>query len=52
MKHFLSKGVKNKQIKIIGYGKSQPRRPNTTESGLDAPDGRRANRRAEILLNF
>jgi len=52
LKNDSEKGVKGRQIEIIGYGKSQPRRPNTTEDGQDAPDGRRANRRAEILLNF
>jgi len=52
MKHLSNQGVNASQMQVLGYGKSQPRRPNTTESGADAPDGRRANRRAEILLNF
>ncbi|BDS06186.1 hypothetical protein NT6N_12260 [Oceaniferula spumae] len=52
MKYLNDQGVAAEQIKIIGYGKSKPRRPNTTPDGEDAPDGRRANRRAEILLNF
>ncbi len=39
---FLSEnGVPQQQMKIIGYGKTKPR-----------PEGRRANRRAEIFLDF
>ncbi len=50
---FLSEcGINEQQIQIVGYGKSQPRLPNTTPTGDDSPEGRRANRRAEILLNF
>lgn len=50
---FLSEnGIDSEQMKITGYGKSQPRLPNTTASGEDFPEGRRANRRAEILLDF
>lgn len=52
MEFLTEHGVNPGQMKIIGYGKSKPRRPNTTADGHDAPDGRRANRRAEILLNF
>jgi len=40
------------QITTIAKGASQPRRPNVTESGQDNPDGRRANRRTEIYLDF
>lgn len=45
-------GVDPEQIITIGKGASQPRRPNVTESGEDSPDGRRANRRTEIYLDF
>ncbi|MBT8044804.1 MAG: OmpA family protein [Verrucomicrobiae bacterium] len=45
-------GVDPSQMKVVGYGKSKPRLPNTTEDGHDAPDHRRANRRAEIFLDF
>ena len=45
-------GIDEGQMKMVGYGKSQPRLPNTTPAGDDSPEGRRANRRAEILLNF
>jgi OOP family OmpA-OmpF porin len=45
-------GVASAQIITIGKGASQPRRPNVTESGEDSPDGRRANRRTEIYLDF
>ena len=45
-------GVPTEQIITIAKGASQPRRPNITESGEDNPDGRRANRRTEIYLDF
>ena len=47
-----SKGVSANQIVTLAEGASQPRRPNFTESGADDPDGRRANRRTEIYLDF
>lgn len=45
-------GVPAAQIVTIAKGASQPRRPNVTETGEDNPDGRRANRRTEIYLDF
>jgi OmpA-OmpF porin, OOP family len=45
-------GVSADQIVTIAKGASQPRRPNVTETGEDSPDGRRANRRTEIYLDF
>ena len=45
-------GVAPGQIETIALGKTQPRRPNTTEGGEDSPEGRRANRRTEIYLDF
>lgn len=48
----IRKGVTETQIKIIAEGESRPRRPNETASGEDDPDGRRANRRTEIYLDF
>lgn len=45
-------GVSAEQIVTLARGASQPRRPNITESGDDNPDGRRANRRTEIYLDF
>lgn len=45
-------GVEPSQVVTVGEGQSQPRRPNFTESGEDNPDGRRANRRSEIYLDF
>ncbi len=44
--------VSETQIVTIAKGASQPRRPNVTESGDDDPEGRRANRRTEIYLDF
>jgi OmpA-OmpF porin, OOP family len=45
-------GVSETQIITVAKGASQPRRPNVTETGEDDPDGRRANRRTEIYLDF
>ena len=45
-------GVSTAQIVTVAKGASQPRRPNVTESGEDNPEGRRANRRTEIYLDF
>ncbi len=45
-------GVDASQIVTLAKGASQPRRPNVTETGEDDPDGRRANRRTEIYLDF
>ena len=45
-------GVTNSQIVTIAKGSSQPRQPNITATGSDNPQGRRANRRTEIYLDF
>ena len=45
-------GVAAAQIVTVAKGDSQPRRPNLTETGQDNPEGRRANRRTEIYLDF
>lgn len=50
--YLIKAGVDSKQIITVAKGDSQPRRPNITESGDDNPDGRRANRRTEIYLDF
>lgn len=53
VRDFLDKaGVSAAQIVTVAKGASQPRRPNITESGQDNPEGRRANRRTEIYLDF
>lgn len=41
-----SQGIPDKQIRILAYGETKPRRQNDTD------EGRRANRRAEIYLDF
>jgi len=48
----VSSGVAPGQIVTQAKGMTQPRRPNVTESGEDNPEGRRANRRTEIYLDF
>ena len=53
VRDFLIKaGVNPTQITTMAKGASQPRRPNVTETGEDDPEGRRANRRTEIYLDF
>ncbi|MDC1406514.1 OmpA family protein [Akkermansiaceae bacterium] len=52
MEFLAENGINKKQMEIVGYGKSKPRLPNTNAAGDDSPAGRRANRRAEILLDF
>ncbi len=53
VRDFLTKaGVSPTQIITVAKGATQPRRPNLTESGQDNPEGRRANRRTEIYLDF
>jgi OOP family OmpA-OmpF porin len=50
--YLVGAGVSEAQIITLGKGATQPRRPNVTESGEDDPEGRRANRRTEIYLDF
>ena len=50
--YLIKAGVAAGQIVTVAKGDSQPRRPNVTESGDDNPEGRRANRRTEIYLDF
>jgi OmpA-OmpF porin, OOP family len=45
-------GVNTDQIITAAKGLSEPRRPNVTTTGQDDPEGRRANRRTEIYLDF
>ncbi len=51
-KYLLSVGVPPAQIKKIAEGERNPRLPNTDSLGQDQPKNRRANRRAEIYLDF
>ncbi|MBK1835368.1 OmpA family protein [Roseibacillus ishigakijimensis] len=48
----LEQGVESSQIIIVAEGDTRPRRPNETATGEDNPEGRRANRRTEIYLDF
>ena len=50
--YLIQVGVAAGQIVTVAKGDSQPRRPNVTETGGDNPEGRRANRRTEIYLDF
>lgn len=51
-KFLIEHGVAEAQIVTQAKGASMPRRPNTTATGTDDPEGRRANRRTEIYLDF
>ncbi|MDP0491539.1 MAG: OmpA family protein [Verrucomicrobiota bacterium JB023] len=48
----VAQGVRAEQIVTIAAGEAEPLRPNETEAGEDNPEGRRANRRTEIYLDF
>ncbi len=49
---FASHGVSPKQVITEAHGAQHPRVSNTLTDGSDNPDGRRANRRTEIYLDF
>lgn len=48
----IESGVPASQITIEGFGAAKPRSENFKPDGSDNPEGRRLNRRAEILLDF
>jgi outer membrane protein OmpA-like peptidoglycan-associated protein len=48
----IESGVPANQITIEGFGAAKPRGDNFRPDGSDNPEGRRLNRRAEILLDF
>ena len=53
VKEFLvSQGVGEAQIVTVGHGAYRPRKANTLADGSDNPEGRKANRRTEIYLDF
>ncbi|MEO1857074.1 MAG: OmpA family protein [Rubritalea sp.] len=49
---FANHGVKPEQVVTESHGSQHPRVSNTLTDGSDNPDGRRANRRTEIYLDF
>ncbi len=50
--YLLRVGVPRSQIVTKAEGETRPRRPNERGDGEDDPQGRRANRRTEIYLDF
>ena len=46
----LELGMKPKRMKAQGYGLSQPLAPNRLSDNVDNPEGRRLNRRTEIII--
>ena len=51
-KFIVSEGVADSQVQTIGFGKYRPRKANIKDDGTDNPEGRQANRRTEIYLDF
>jgi photosystem I P700 chlorophyll a apoprotein A2 len=43
-------GIDERIIQTTGFGKSKPKVPNTKQDGSDDPEGRRKNRRVEIVV--
>ena len=50
--YFAQQGLAPNQVNTEAHGDDQPRLPNTKLDGSDNPEGRRANRRTEIYLDF
>jgi outer membrane protein OmpA-like peptidoglycan-associated protein len=50
--YFATHGVSPEQVITESHGSQHPRVSNTLTDGSDNPDGRRANRRTEIYLDF
>ena len=50
--YLIQNGVAAEQILTAAKGFTEPRRPNVKATGEDDPEGRRANRRTEIYLDF
>lgn len=45
----MASGIPPQAITTVGYGKRRPIAPNTFPNGADNPDGRRQNRRVELI---
>lgn len=43
-------GLDAERLRTVGFGKGFPVQPNTNPDGSDNPDGRRQNRRVEIVI--
>ncbi|MFC5050604.1 OmpA family protein [Rubritalea spongiae] len=50
--YFAEQGIAPSQVLTEAHGDHRPRLPNTKSDGSDNPEGRRANRRTEIYLDF
>jgi outer membrane protein OmpA-like peptidoglycan-associated protein len=50
VKYITQKGIDGKRIKSTGVGESQPVARNANPDGSDSPQGRKLNRRVEILV--
>ncbi|UCH14765.1 MAG: PD40 domain-containing protein [Bacteroidales bacterium] len=48
--YLVSKGINNKRLKAIGQGETQFAAINTNPDGSDNPEGRKYNRRVELIL--
>jgi outer membrane protein OmpA-like peptidoglycan-associated protein len=45
------RGLPPARLNVRGFGKSRPVAPNQRADGTDDPDGRRHNRRVEVVIN-
>lgn len=50
-KWLVGHGFMNENGKVTGYGKTRPVARNTTPDGKDYPEGRRLNRRVEVVID-
>ncbi|ELR72845.1 hypothetical protein C900_00806 [Fulvivirga imtechensis AK7] len=48
--HLINKGINAKRLVAVGYGEDRPIAPNENPDGSDNPEGRRLNRRTEVVF--
>lgn len=48
--HLISTGIKASRLVAVGYGEDKPIAPNENEDGTDNPEGRKLNRRTEVII--
>ena len=49
--YLVEMGVNKNMLKAIGHGENNPIEPNEMPDGTDNPEGRKANRRTEFIIN-
>lgn len=48
--YLIDKGIHKRRLTAIGYGEEKPIAPNENPDGSDNPEGRRKNRRTEVII--